>query len=130
MAEHGLIGINSEDMGDYYNDHLSEHKLTIQGKRVERSKPVSESHGIGTKIAEYIEIGAPTFCGNCEYVEPYSQTRGACDNKEVKRDPKVGKRPDGRGDVALAHGCCRFWEPIKAEPEVNSHDWRTREGVR
>jgi hypothetical protein len=66
--------------------------------------------GSGTKASGYIEHGAPTFCGNCLYVAPYSQKRGECREEHVKKDPEVKKR-NGNGDVSLTTGCCSFWDP-------------------
>jgi hypothetical protein len=67
-------------------------------------------HGTGTPIAEYIDSGAPTHCGNCGMItKRFSELEGSCNEPHIIVDPKVPHQEDGQGVVNLPHGCCRFW---------------------
>lgn len=69
----------------------------------------TKSHEMVSKDgAGYIDIGAPTHCGNCEYflVDDDDDLVGACAKVE--------------GPVEF-HGCCNLWESSEKEEEHGGH---------
>jgi hypothetical protein len=81
-----------------------------------------DGRGIGTPVAEYATSG-PYSCQNCHFLKGRnngkdkiyedSDGEGRCDERHMKKDPKVKHDSDGLAIVNIEYGCCRFVSPMK-----------------
>lgn len=72
------------------------------------------ARGGGTPLAEYMGPEAGPFdCEHCKHFED----GGLCNQPTVIKDPDLKKRK-GKA-IVDAKGCCRFFQPEKAEEEKN-----------